>query len=48
MHYNKHKIFTFSSMNVTSLLNCRFTPAIRFHDMLHGFWVGDGIGTVSL
>ena len=35
-------------MKVTSLLNCRLTPATNFHDMMHGFGVGGGMGTVSL
>ena len=30
------------------LLNCRFTAAITFHDVLNGFRAGRGTGTVAL
>ena len=33
---------------MTSLLNCRFTAAISFHDTLHGFLEGRGTGTAVL
>ena len=33
---------------VTSLMNCRLTPAINFHDVLHGFRAGCGTGTSEL
>ena len=33
---------------IASLLNCRLTAVISFHDTLHGFWVGRGTGTAAL
>ena len=33
---------------VTSLLNRRLTEAIKYHDVLHGFWAGRGTGTAAL
>ena len=33
---------------VASLLNCRITAAISFHDTIHGFWAGRGKGTAAL
>ena len=33
---------------MTVILNRRFTASISFHDILHGFWAGLGIGTASL
>ena len=30
------------------ILNCRFTTAIAYHDFLHGFLVGRGMGTATL
>ena len=32
---------------VTSLMNRRLMEAITFHDVLHGFWVGRGMGTAA-
>ena len=33
---------------VTVILNCRFTASITFHNILHGFQAGRGMGTASL
>ena len=33
---------------LTSLLNCRLAAAIKFHDVLHGFWAFRGTGTATL
>ena len=33
---------------IVSLLNCRLTSAISFHDTLHGFRAGRGTGTATL
>ena len=33
---------------VAAILNLRLTASITFHDFLHGFWVGRGIGTSTL
>ena len=33
---------------VESLLNRRLTSTIMFHDVLHGFWTGRGMGTAAL
>ena len=33
---------------VASLLNCRLTAAITYHDALHRFWAGRGTGTAAL
>ena len=33
---------------VTVLLNHHFTSAIRFHDVLHGFWAGRWTETAAL
>ena len=33
---------------VASLLNCRLTAAISFHDTLHRFWAGPGTETAAL
>ena len=33
---------------VTSLLNCRLTEEITFHDVLHGFQAGCRTGTAAL
>ena len=32
---------------VTVIINCRFTAYIAFHNVLHGFWAGRGMGTAS-
>ena len=32
---------------VAAILNLRFTASITFHDFLHGFWAGRGIGTAT-
>ena len=31
-----------------SLLNCRLTAEITFHDVLHRFWAGCEMGTTTL
>ena len=33
---------------VAVILNRRFTSYITFHDVLHGFWAGRGMGNVTL
>ena len=33
---------------VVGLLNQQFTAAITFHDFLHGFRMGRGMGTITL
>ena len=33
--------------NITILLNRRITTAIKFHDVLHGFWAGRGMRTAK-
>ena len=33
---------------VVEILNLRLTAYITFHNFLHGFWAGRGIGTVTL
>ena len=33
---------------LAKILNCRLTDFITFHDFLHGFWAGRGIGTATL
>ena len=33
---------------MAAILNCRITASITFHDFLHGFWAGGGIGTATL
>ena len=33
---------------IVSLINCRLTSAISFHDTLHGFLEGRGTGTAAL
>ena len=32
---------------ITSLLNLPIAAAISFHDTLHGFWAGRGMGTAN-
>ena len=34
--------------STTGIINQRLTSAIRYHNTLHGFWEGRGIGTVNL
>ena len=33
---------------VVIIINCCFTTAITYHDFLHGFLVGRGMGTATL
>ena len=33
---------------IASIINCRLTEAISFHDTLHGFRAGRGTGTATL
>ena len=33
---------------VASILHCRLTTAITYHDFLHGFQAGHGTGTATL
>ena len=33
---------------VAAILNSRLTASITYHDFLHGFWAGCGIGTATL
>ena len=33
---------------VAAILNFRITASITYHDFLHGFWEGCGIGTATL
>ena len=33
---------------VAAILSFRITASITYHDFLHGFWEGRGIGTATL
>ena len=33
---------------VAAILSLRLASSITFHDFLHGFWAGRGIGTATL
>ena len=33
---------------VAVILNQRFTASITYHNSLHGFWAGNGMGTPTL
>ena len=33
---------------VAVIINCWFTAYINIHNVLHGFWAGNGMGTASL
>ena len=33
---------------VATIINLRLAASISYHDLLHGFWAGRGIGTATL